>query len=210
MKIAIFGSSGNVGTLLVEQALAEGYAVVAYARNPSKLTIKHDHLTIMQGELSDEAMIERTITGVNAVISVMGPSGKSKGTPITQGMRYIIAAMNKYGVRRLIALSTASSKDPNDKLGIKLKTMITFVKTTSPDAYADIVGWSEVIRASNLDWTLVRVLLLDDKPKTGNVKTGYPGRNELGAHISRADLADFMLKQVKDTKYIRKAPIITN
>src|SRR5450756_2958467 len=84
-------------------------------------------------------MIERTITGVNAVISVMGPSGKSKGTPITQGMRYIITAMNRYGVRRLIALSTASSKDPNDKLGIKLKTMITFVKTTSPDAYADIV-----------------------------------------------------------------------
>ena len=210
MKIAVFGSSGNVGKLLVEQALAEGYEVIAYARNPSKLTIKHDHLTIMQGELSDEAIIERAITGVDAVISVMGPSGKSKGTPITQGMKYIIAAMNKHGVRRLIALSTASSKDPNNKPGIKIKMMITLVKTISPDGYADIVGWSEVIRASNLDWTLVRVLLLDDKPKTGNVKTGYPGRSELGTHISRADLADFMLKQVKDTKYIRQAPIITN
>jgi hypothetical protein len=88
--------------------------------------------------------------------------------------------------------------------------MIAFVKTATPDAYADIVGWSEVIRASDLDWTLVRVLLLDDKPKTGNVKTGYPGRNELGTRVSRADLADFMLQQVKDTKYIRQAPIITN
>jgi hypothetical protein len=88
--------------------------------------------------------------------------------------------------------------------------MITFVKTATPDAYADIVGWSEVIRASDLDWTLVRVLLLDDKPKTGTAKTGYPGRNELGTRVSRADLADFMLQQVKDTKYIRQAPIITN
>ena len=88
--------------------------------------------------------------------------------------------------------------------------MITLVKTSSPDAYEDIVGWSEVIRASNLDWTLVRVLLLDDKPKTGDVKTGYSGHNELETHISRADLADFMLKQVKDTKYIRHALIITN
>jgi len=210
MKITVFGSSGNVGKLLVDQALAEGYDVIAYARNPSKLTMKHDHLTIVHGELSDEAMIDRAITGADAVISVMGPSGKSKGTPITHGMKYIIAAMNNHGVRRLIALSTASSKDPNDKLGIKLKAMITLVKTTSPDAYADIVGWSDVIRASNLDWTLVRVLLLNDKPKTGNVKTGYPGRNELGTPISRADLADFMLKQVKDTKYIRQAPIITN
>jgi len=56
----------------------------------------------------------------------------------------------------------------------------------------------------------VRVLLLNDTPKTGNIKTRYPGRNELGTQISRADLADFMLKQVKDTKYIRQAPIITN
>jgi putative NADH-flavin reductase len=195
MIIAVFGSSGNVGKLLVEQALAEGYDVIAYARNPSKLTIKHDHLAIIQGELSHEAMIERTITGVDAVISVMGPSGKSEGNPITQGMKNIIAAMDKQGARRLIALSTASSKDPNDKLGIRLKTMITFVKTATPDAYADIVGWSEVIRASNLDWTLARVLLLDNKPKTGNVRTGYPGRNELGTHISRADLADFMLNK---------------
>ena len=210
MKIAVFGSSGNVGKLLVGQALAEGYDVVAYARNPSKLTIRHDHLTIIQGELSDQAMIEHAITGVDAVISVMGPSGKSEGTPITQGMRHIIAAMNKHGVRRLIALSTASSKDPNDKLGIKIKTMIAVIKTTSPDAYADIVGWSEVIRASNLDWTLARVLLLNDKPKIGNVRTGYPGRNELGTQISRADLADFMLKQVADTKYIRQAPVVTN
>jgi putative NADH-flavin reductase len=210
MKIAVFGSSGNVGKLLVGQALAEGYDVVAYARNPSKLTMRHDHLTIIQGELSDEAMIEHTVTGVDAVISVMGPSGKSEGTPITQGMRYIIAAMQKHGIRRLIALSTASSKDPNDKLGIKIRTMIAVVKTTSPDAYADIVSWSEVIRASNLDWTLARVLLLNDKQKTGNVRTGYPGRNELGTQVSRADLADFMLKQVTDTKYIRQAPVVTN
>src|SRR5665647_599565 len=108
MKIAVFGSTGNVGRLLVGQALAEGYDVIAYARNPSKLTITHDHLTVIQGELSDEAMIERTIAEVDAVISVMGPSGKSEGTPITQGMRHIIATMNKHGVRRLIAVSTLS------------------------------------------------------------------------------------------------------
>ena len=76
--------------------------------------------------------------------------------------------MNKHGVRRLIALSTASSKDPNDKPGIKLKAMIALVKT------------------------------------------GYPGRDELGTPVSRAVLADFMLKQVEDTKYIRQALIITN
>lgn len=210
MRITVFGATGNVGRLLVEQALAEGYDVIAYARNPSKLTVQNDRLTIVEGELSDEVIIERAITGVDAVISVMGPSGKSQGTPITQGMKHIVTAMQKHGVRRLIALSTASSSDPNDKPGIKLKTMIRLVKTMTPDAYADIVSWSDVIRASNLDWTLARVLLLDGKPRTGRVKTGYPGRDKLGTRVSRADLADFMLKQVKDTRYIRQASIVTN
>jgi hypothetical protein len=125
-------------------------------------------------------------------------------------MKNIVAAMKKHGVRRLIALSTASSKDPNDKTGIKLKLMISIVKTITPGAYADIVGWSEVIRSSGLDWTLARVLLLNDEPKTGNVRAGYPGRDKLGSNVSRADLADFMLKQVKDTKHIHEAPVITN
>lgn len=66
--------------------------------------------------------------------------------------------------------------------------------TITPGAYAVIAGRSEVIRASGFDWTLARVLLLNDKPKTGNVRVGYPGKDKLGSNVSRADLADFMLK----------------
>jgi ribose 1,5-bisphosphokinase PhnN len=66
----------------------------------------------VHGELSDEAMIDRAITGADALISVMGPSGKSKGTPITHGIKYIIAAMNNHGLRRLIALSTDQLERP--------------------------------------------------------------------------------------------------
>lgn len=95
-------------------------------------------------------------------------------------------------------------------MGIKLKLMISIAKTITPGAYTDIVSWSEVIRASGLDWTLARVLLLNDKPKTGNDRAGYLGKNKLGSIVSRADLADSILKQVKDTKYICQAPVITN
>lgn len=85
MKIAVFGSTGNIGKLLVEQALSEGYGVVAYARNPSKLKIMHDRLTIVQGELSDEMEIEQAVNDVDVVISAMGPTCNTKGNPITQG-----------------------------------------------------------------------------------------------------------------------------
>jgi NAD(P)H-binding len=112
--------------------------------------------------------------------------------------------------RRVVIIAAACAKNLNDKPGIKRKAMIAFVKTATPDAYADILGLSDLIRASNFNWMLARVPLLYDEPKTGKVKTGYPGRNGLGTRISRADLADFMLKEVKDTAHRRQAPIITH
>lgn len=98
MKIAIFGATGETGRQLVEQALATGYQVVAYVRNPSKLSTKHENLTIVQGELADQAIIERAVSAADAVISVLGPRGGSKGKPITRGMQSIIEAMKKQGV----------------------------------------------------------------------------------------------------------------
>ena len=99
MKIVIFGATGGTGKQLVEQALAAGHHVVAYARNPSKLNINHEQLKVIQGELADEALIESAVTGADAVISVLGPRGGSKNKPITQGMKNIITTMKKQNVR---------------------------------------------------------------------------------------------------------------
>ncbi|MGA3290071.1 MAG: NAD(P)H-binding protein [Candidatus Bathyarchaeia archaeon] len=102
MKITVFGASGNTGKQLVEQALATGYEVVAYVRNPSKFNITHEHLTVIQGELSDAALIETAVKGTDAVLSALGPRGGSKNKLLTQGMQNIIAAMKNQGVRRLV------------------------------------------------------------------------------------------------------------
>ena len=121
MKIAVFGASGDTSKQLVEQALAVGYDVVAYARNPSKLNISHEHLTIIQGELSDAALIETALKGTDAVLSALGPRGGSKNKPLSQGMQNIIAAMKNQGVRRLIITSTLSAKDSKDKSDFRTK-----------------------------------------------------------------------------------------
>lgn len=210
MKIAIFGATGETGRQLVEQALAAGYQVVAYVRNPSKLNTKHENLTIVQGELADQAIIERAVSGADAVISVLGPRGGSKGKPITRGMQNIIEAMKKQGVRRLIISSTLSAKDPNDLPDFKAKALVNLVKLTMHAAYEEIVSVADTVRKSDLDWTIVRLTTLNNNPKSGKVRVGYLGKGEVGLRISRADLAEFMLKQVQDTKYLRQAPVISN
>jgi len=167
-------------------------------------------LAIVQGELTDQALIEDAVKGADAVISVLGPRGGSKSKPLTQGMLNIIAAMKKHGVRRLIISSTISAKDPNDLPEFRARALVNFVKLTMHAAYEEIVGVAETVRASDLDWTIVRLTLLNDKPKSGKVRVGYLGKGEVGRWVSRADVADFMLKQIEDTKYLRQAPTISN
>jgi putative NADH-flavin reductase len=210
LKIAVFGASGGTGKQLVEQGLAAGYEVVAYVRNPSKLNMSNEHLTVIQGELSDAALIETAVKGTDAVLYALGPRGGSKNKPLTQGMQNIIAAMKNQGVRRLIMTSTLSAKDSKDKPDFRTKAMVNIVKTTMHAAYEDIVSVAETVRASDLDWTIVRLAILNNKPKSGKVKAGYVGTGEVGTQISRADIADFMLKQIEDTKYLREAPAISN
>ena len=210
MRITVFGATGGTGRRLVEQAIAEGNEVVAYVRNPSKLDMENEHLTVVQGELTDEELIEKAVKGVDAVISLLGPRGGSKSKPLTHGMQNIITAMKKQGVRRLVITSTLSAKDPNDLPDFKTKSLVNLVKVTMHDAYEDIVSTAETVRNSDLDWTIVRLTMLNNKPKSGKVRAGYVGRGDIGTWISRVDVADFMLKQVQDTKYLRQAPAITN
>lgn len=210
MKLAIFGGTGNTGKLLVEQALDAGNQVVAYVRDPTKLDIKSDRLAIIQGELVDEEKIESVLKGAGAVLSALGPKGGSKGKPLTRGMRVIIAAMKRQGVRRLIVTSTLSAKDPHDLPEFRARVLVALVRLAMRGAYEEILSVADTVRESDQDWTIVRLTMLNNKAKSGKVRAGYLGKSEVGTWISRADVADFMLQQVQDAKYLRQAPAISN
>jgi putative NADH-flavin reductase len=210
MKLAIFGGTGNTGKLLVEQALDAGNQVVAYVRDPTKLDIKSDRLAIIQGELVDEEKIESALKGAGAVLSALGPKGGSKGKPLTRGMQVIIAAMKRQGVRRLIVTSTLSAKDPHDLPEFRARVLVALVRLAMRGAYEEILSVADTVRESDQDWTIVRLTMLNNKPKSGKVRAGYLGKSEVGTWISRADVADFMLQQVQDAKYLRQAPAISN
>lgn len=210
MRIAVFGATGGLGREIVKQALASGYEVVAYVRNPSKLTVEDTHLTIIKGELSDLESIRSSLKGANAVLSGLGPRGGSKGSPITAGLRNITKAMDEEGVRRLVLTLTISAKDPKDRFDMQSIVLVTIVRILLNRAYHDVISAAQVVRASDLDWTILRVSMPTDKPRTGKVRVGYLGRGELGLSVSRADLAEYMLSEIADSKYLRQSPAITN
>jgi putative NADH-flavin reductase len=209
MKLAILGAPGRTGKLLVQQALDAGHHVVAFARTPSKLGIEHEHLDIVQGDVQDAEQVATAIGGTEAVLSVLGPTSNEPAYEVSKGMANILAAMEKHGVRRLIQTVGAGIGDPSDGPGLLDRMITVLLKLASRYVYEDMVRVSDIIRASDLDWTLVRVPMLTNEPPAGDVKVGYLGKG-VGSRISRADIAAFMVKQADSDTYLRQAPVISN
>jgi len=145
--------TGATGKQLIEQALAAGNQVVAFARNPSRISASHERLTIVQGELTDTAAIVRAVSGADAAISVLGPRAGEDihSRPLTQGMQNILAAMQKTNVRRLIISSTPSAGDPNDLPHSRFKALVAIVKSAMRPAYEEIVNVARIVRDSDTD-----------------------------------------------------------
>lgn len=209
MKLAVFGATGRTGKLLVEQALQAGHEVVALIRTPSKLSIQHPKLTVVQGDAMNQAHVDQVVRGSDAVISVLGQSKESPRDMQTVAITHIIAAMNKYSVRRLVSLTGAGVDDPHDRPKFANHLIKLALKMMSGHVLKDAENHAEAIRKSDLDWVIVRGPMLNDGPHTGSYHVGWVGVNT-GARISRADLADFILKQTTDTTYLRQAPMVSD
>lgn len=209
MRIAVFGATGRTGLHLVEQALAAGHQVTVLVRDPSKVTIQNASLHVLRGNVQNAAQVEQAISGAEAVISVLGPTQNKPTFEISAGTDNILAAMNKSGVRRLIISVGAGVGDPQDAPG-PFNLFINFLlRIFSRHVYEDMQQVAAKVRASGLDWTIVRVPMLTDGPRIGTIRVGYVGKGT-GPRIRRADMADFMLRQLTTNTHVRKAPAISN
>lgn len=211
MKILIFGATGESGRLTTEKALAAGHDVTVYVRSPEKVTANNPHLSVVKGELHDVAAIATAIQGQDAVISLLGPSGKAQGMTYSTAMRAIVGVMRSTGVLRLIATATPSAGDPSDRFRLSFWLAIRLIKAMAGTAYADLSAMGQVIRSSGLDWTLVRLPWLTSKPNNGPAIAGYVGDKQIKLFfLSRDRLADFLIDQLTDPSWVRKAPAISN
>ena len=211
-RIVVFGASGRIGRPVVEQALNRGDEVTAFVRSPSKLTLSDPKLTVLAGELSDNAAVDAAVRAASGVISALGPSldRRAVGTPLVEGTRNIVEAMRAAGVQRFVGMATPSLRDPRDRRSL-LGTVVPIMgRLGLPRAYRELLAMSQLVIDSDLDWTIARFTRPTNGPAKGRVRAGFLGRDKLGASITRADIAAFLLDQLDDTRFIRTAPAISN
>ncbi len=209
MRLTIFGATGRTGGHLLEQALAAGQEVTVLVRDPFKVKLQNALLKVLVGNVQNAVQVEQAVAGSECVLSVLGPTENKPTYAISNGTDNILIAMKKQGARRLIISTGAGVEDPNDSPALFNLFINFLLKILSRYVYEDMVQTVAKVRASDLDWTVVRVPMLTDDPRTGKIQVGYVGKG-MGARISRADMADFILRQVNDNTYLRKAPAISN
>ena len=208
MKLVIFGSTGGTGRELVKQALDQGHDVVAYARNPTKLNdINHDKLQIFHGDVLDQVAVESSLDGQEAVLCAIG--GGAKQTRLREeGTGTIVQPMQKTAIQRFICLSSFGVGDSRKELPFFTRYIIVGIFLRH--AFADHERQEPLVKQSPLDWTIVRPPYLTDGLRTGDYQHGLtPTDKRFKGKISRADVADFMLKQLTDKTYIRQTPWVS-
>ncbi|MYL35991.1 NAD(P)H-binding protein [Pontibacillus yanchengensis] len=199
MNIIVFGAGGRTGQEVVKQALGEGHHVTAFVRTPSKLTIKHPNLASLKGNTLDEQAVWKGVEGHDAVISCLGTDGLKKSTALAKSTENIVKAMKDHEIKRIAYTASAGIHNEIPGVtGVMAGVILRNVLADHKRAY-------ELLKESNLKWTVARPLRLDSDPVTRKYRTTDEGVPSKGKRIARADVAHFLLKAVTEDTFVSKS-----
>jgi len=205
MKLVLWGATGLTGREILHQALDGGHEVKAVARNPSMIEVQHANLTVVGGDVLDPQSVQEAVAAGEVVISALGSGAtfaqaRKPTTLYSEGFINIVAAMRQHNIRRFVALlSVGTVPDPNEAFIHR-----TFIRPLIRGTYDDMRRAEKVLAGcDDLDWICIRPLRLMNAPRTSKYRTGVDFLPPGGVEISRADVAEFMLKQVNTDQHLR-------
>ena len=207
----MYGANGPTGRQVTKQALDGGHSVTAVTRHPDGLTLTHPGLTVLKGDATDGASVDDAVQGQDAVLSALGvPYSRDPISLYSASAANIIAAMGKHGVRRLIGVTSANVDPAARHQGSPLVRYILepFLSRIGRTLYEDMKRMEKLIRASDLDWTVVRPPALCDADGVG----AYKVSEELlaGTFATRPDVAAFLVAQLADDRFTGKVASIVS
>ncbi len=214
MNVFLIGATGPTGFQVLKRLLQDNHYVKALVRNPDKLDLsemypfKKERIDIIEGGVFDKDILEANFKGMDAVISALGTGKGNNYTEVySEGGRNILTAMRKTNVKKLITV-TAGLIDLSDPATDNF-FLNRIIRPNYNKVYYDQTRWETILdETKDIDWTCVRPPMLTNKSFTGKYRVKLNHCPEGGRKISRADLADFMVKQLDSGEYIREKPVI--
>ncbi|MGI5132864.1 NAD(P)-dependent oxidoreductase [Pseudonocardia sp. CA-107938] len=202
-RVAVFGASGRTGRIVVDELLAAGYEVTAVVRNPG--TFATDAQRVVRADVRDETSVREAVAGHDAVVSTIG-SGRRPDGLYSASAKSLVSALEDANVKRLVVISSGGA--PIDDPGLPVFFRAVIRPLFFGELYADMRAMEEVVRASSLEWTLVRPARLTDTAATGNYRVADGTNPRGGGKLSRADLARFVLTTLEGDSWSRATPTL--
>ena len=204
MKVIVFGATGTVGRLAVEELLKAGHSVTAFARSPQKLGMSAPGLRLFAGDALRSEDVAAAVEGQEAVVVTLGAGMSRRSVIRSQGTLNVIKAMQAHGVRRLICQSTLGARDSWPTLNFWWKRVM-FGALLAP-VFRDHELQEQLVEASGLDWTIVRPGAFTDAATRRPVIEDVPNTARgLDLKIARSDLARFLTRQLAESTYLGRA-----
>lgn len=210
MKIAIIGSTGFVGKILLSKATGRGHKVKALVRNPEKLGDFKNKVEAVKGDMFVSADLKKLVEGADAVISVAGPpmAGKFDYRQYENAMLSLTEAMKSAGIKRIITIAGASIKLPGESLGFKRKFLRVMLKILASKVVKLKDSEAKILFESGLKWTIVRPPLISNGNAGSNIIALENGL--AGMKVNVEDIVDFILNNLLSEEWVCKAPTVSS
>lgn len=206
MRVLVIGAAGRTGRAVVERAVAAGHQVTAFAREAGELDMPG--VRVVEADATDDNAIDAAIHGQDAVLDTIGGTTPYKQTTLeTSVAKAVIAAMERNGVRRLVATSMLGVGESRANATFYESLLVsTFLRGADKDKSA----MEAEIKASSLEWVILRPAILTDDPASGSVHVFSGNGGEKAHKISREDLATFMVDQLSSDEHLRRSITIAS
>lgn len=208
MKLLIIGATQGIGFELLKLALERGHSVTALARDPSRISIQHERLRVLKGDILDLNSVTNAMENQEAVFTCIGTMPSIFPVKVfSEGIKNVLSAMHAKGVNRLIAVTGIGAGDSKGHGGFLYDSI--FLPIVLKAVYDDKDREEALIRESNVNWTIVRPCMLTNGDLTGNYHVFTDLTGVTARSISRKDVADFLLKQLASDEYLKQTPLLS-
>jgi putative NADH-flavin reductase len=203
IKIVVIGANGGIGSKVVELGLSKGFHITAIVRNRAKLTVTHPNLEIVQCDILKEGGLNTILSGKDAIVSAIGSSSLKETELYSKGAKNIIASMQNDHVKRALFISASGlDVNPTHSFLIRFATK-QILQRVLRNMYADLVRMEDLIKKSNIDWTIIRPPRLTDQVVTGKYREAVNKILNNPKTISRANVAHYIINNLFDTRIVK-------
>jgi putative NADH-flavin reductase len=209
MKVFLFGATSPTGKMVLENLLADNHIVTALVRNPDKVSTKNSNLKLVKGDVFNPSTFVQSLIGNDIIVSILGNGSSNKPTTIySVGGQNILSAMRNAGIKKLITLTSGGVQ--KDDPGIQNSFFYKYFGLWYlRHIYSDMAAWEKILdQAKDIDWICIRPTYLRNGELTKKYRVNKTYSPEKGWKISRADLADFITKQVSSNEFVHQKPVI--